>query len=127
MPSDCANYFKTACANWRIGAWLPSLADGGFEPSQEHHATKVGFDDGFVYEGRIPRGKGWAQMQGAPADGTFFVYGMAGPPRGAVVYDRAAATVYYSQGCCAWHGTVLAASAGPRDRWERDSAAGSGL
>lgn len=109
---SCARYYHAVCKNWKIGMWLPTLMDG-FEPWIKHTATNVPFADGFVYEGRVPHGPSWARMQGAPQDGTPFLYGQAGPPRGSVVYDHTRRLAYYSQGCCSWRTTVLAAHVSP--------------
>lgn len=109
-PSDCERFYHDVCKNWRIGEWLPTLIDG-FEPSRRGETSTVNFMDGFVYEGKLQRAKGWAELQGQPADGTPFVYGKAGPPKGTVVYDYADAIAFYSQGCCSWHSTVLASDA----------------
>ena len=84
---------------------------GGFEPWRHHKASAVSFTDRFLYEGQPPDKTGLLTTQGGPTDGTPFVYGSAGPPRGTVVYDYANKIAFYSQGCCSWHTTVLAAGA----------------
>jgi hypothetical protein len=111
-PADCAQYFHRICDNWPVAAWLPSLSTDNKAPAYEV-AREVGFIDGFIYEGIVPHGPGFAQTHGFPQDGTPFVYGMAGPPRGTLVYDPARATVFYSQGCCSWSTAVAATNVAP--------------
>jgi hypothetical protein len=41
------------------------------------------------------------------------VYGMAGPPRGSLVYDPVMRIALYDVGCCAWHDVVVAADVSP--------------
>ncbi len=107
-PDYCKQYFHDVCNNWKIAAWLPVLKEG-FADSDQHKAAQVPFMDGFVYENRIPRGMEWKLNQGSPEDGTPFVYGQAAP-RGDAIYDSAHSTVFYAEGCCAWHSTVLASN-----------------
>jgi len=100
-PSDCKKYYHNVCNNWKIGEWLPTPIEG-FEPWRQDLTTSVAFTDAFLYRGK----------HNSPDDGTHFVYGNAGPPKGTVVYDYARGIVFFSQGCCAWHSTVLAADIG---------------
>jgi hypothetical protein len=97
-PSYCKTYYHSACNNWKIGAWLPAPIEG-FEPWRKGVASHIAFTDHFVSGGE----------PASPDDGTFFVYGSAGPPKGSVLYDDADSIAFYSQGCCAWHSIVLAA------------------
>jgi hypothetical protein len=55
-----------------------------------------------------------------PRDGTFFVYGTAGPPNGHVVYDPAHHLAFYREGCCSWADAVAAADAPPKTVVARD-------
>lgn len=112
VPPDCARYFHAACKNRIVAAWLPYVADR-FAPSNHQQARRIGFTDGFVYEGKIPDGTSLSLWHGMPFDGTAFVYGMAGPPRGRAAYDYAHAVAFYSQGCCSWSTGVLAAQVQP--------------
>lgn len=102
-PSPCSRYFSY-CSNWPIATWLPAL-------ERAHHTRAVSFLGGFVYEGRMPHPGSFAETQGAPMDGTPFVYGNAGPPKGTALYDPTHCIAFYGQGCCAWHEAVLAAGA----------------
>jgi hypothetical protein len=92
--SECRRYYRAVCNNWRIAEWLPSVIADGFEPWRQNKASSIDFTDGFL---------------SYPQGGTPFVYGESGPPRGTAVYDYTHAIAFYSQGCCAWHETVLAA------------------
>lgn len=68
-------------------------------------ATYVSQRDAFVYEGEPTESGDYLGFQG-PADGTFLVYGDAGPPKGRIVYDYAHRIAFYEQGCCSWHDVV---------------------
>lgn len=114
LPTEnpwCPPYYHHACSE-AIGKWLPEMDDWyGFE-FFDLKAKRVAFTDAFVYEGHKPKWRsglyaGWALV--APRDGTFFVYGNAGPPKGSLVYDYARNTAFYEQGCCAWSEVVAAA------------------
>ena len=109
-PSDCAQYYRSACANWRLGPWLPTLGDT-FEPWRKGEAKETAFEDGFVYEGRTQHYRTSTFYD--PADGTGFTYGMAGPPKGAAVYDYEHHLAFYSQGCCDWRAFVEAQGVRP--------------
>ncbi|MHB8140015.1 MAG: hypothetical protein ACYDHD_01955 [Vulcanimicrobiaceae bacterium] len=99
-PTDsCRTYFGNACSE-AIGHWLPVFGFG-FGPWRRGQATRVPFTDDFVYEGHTP-----TLGTGEPQDGTFFVYGNAGPPRGRVVYDYQHRIAFYHQGCCSWGSAV---------------------
>ncbi len=93
-----------------LGAWLPSYGDGD-NPWRDGEATHIDQRDGFVYEGKALI-KGYFGSLG-PADGTPFVYGAAGPPRGHVVYDPARHIAFYEQGCCSADEVVAAADVSP--------------
>ena len=114
LPTEnpaCPQYYHQACSE-AIGKWLPEMGDWyGFE-FLDLKAKRVAFTDGFVYERHKPKWNsapyaGWAPVR--PQDGTFFVYGNAGPPKGSLVYDYAHNTAFYEQGCCAWSEVVAAA------------------
>lgn len=108
---SCSLYFHSACSE-AIGAWLPdySIFGSDFEPRATHVAQR----DGFIYEHeKAPRGPlGFV----GPDDGTFFVYGNAGPPKGHVVYDYAHHIAFFQQGCCAWDDVVEAYVPAPPKR-----------
>jgi hypothetical protein len=90
-PADCARYIHNgACANWKLGPWLPALEASG--PSA---ATNVRDD----FE------RNWRT-------GTPFTYGLAGPPSGSASYDRRNRIAFYYVGCCSWGSTVLAEGVG---------------
>jgi hypothetical protein len=59
-----------------------------------------------------PRGRGGPAFLGQRdvLNGTWFVYGNAGPTKGSVVYDPVHHIAYYGEGCCAWHHVVIAAN-----------------
>jgi hypothetical protein len=83
-----------------------------YGPLTHVRSQAVSFTDAFIYEGHKPRWSaapytGWTSWN--PPDGTFFVYGNAGPPKGSLVYDYAHHIAYYGEGCCSWHEVVLAA------------------
>ncbi|HET9393408.1 MAG TPA: hypothetical protein VFO29_07850 [Candidatus Rubrimentiphilum sp.] len=114
VPS-CLEFYKHACSE-AIGKWLPEMDDWyGFE-FFDLKAKRVNFTDAFIYEGYKPKWRsglfaGWELVR--PRDGTFFVYGSAGPPKGELVYDYAHETAFYDQGCCAWREVVAAAGVPP--------------
>ena len=114
-PPDCVQYFHAAC-NEALGEWLPGLFPGG----SGHASTAVRQRDAFVYENQPIRLATFPGVQG-PADGTRFVYGDAGPPRGRVVYDYAHGIAFYDDGCCSWREVVEGyASAPPTQVVNRD-------
>ncbi len=109
---DCLQYFHSACSE-AIGAWLPDYS--AFGSDFERRATHVSLRDGFVYEHeKVQPGQGLGFV--GPDDGTFFVYGNAGPPKGHVVYDYAHRIAFFDQGCCAWHDVVEAYAPPPPKR-----------
>lgn len=92
---DCRRFYDGACSE-AMGAWLPTF---GFASDHLKSATRVRQRDGFVYE-----------HQKRPFDGTFFVYGNAGPPKGRIVYDYAHHIAFFVQGCCSWQDVVAAST-----------------
>jgi hypothetical protein len=107
-PGLCRQYYHGACSE-AMGAWLPRMI-GFNDPWLDGRAKHVDRRDGFVYEGHRLLAKGLLGFNG-PNDGTPFVYGNAGPPKGAAVYDYAHHIAFYGQGCCAWYEVVAAADA----------------
>jgi hypothetical protein len=109
VPPDCATYFHDACSP-AIGAWLPRLpSTPGWAFDTKAAPTSVE-DEIRDPAGRGPRTFGHLH---AVVDGTGFVYGMAGPPRGSLVYDPVARIAFYDEGCCAWHDVVVASDVSP--------------
>jgi len=104
--AHCRPYYGSACSD-AVGLWLPQFAQVGAGPA----AAPTTVVDRIV----DPASRGDAGFLGrqGPVDGTFFVYGNAGPPKGNVVYDRVHRIVFYDEGCCAWHHVVLASNVGP--------------
>ena len=104
IEAQCRPFFHGACSE-AMGRWLPGFAYG----ADPEHAKRTDKNDAFVYKSERPwLSSGFLSFRG-PADGTSFVYGTAGPPRGLAVYDRAHRIAYYGQGCCAWTEAVAAA------------------
>jgi hypothetical protein len=112
----CIQYYGAACSE-ALGQWLPGAAFGGFTPWREGKTAKVAFLDSFVYSGKghVPAHLRFGTRP-EPADGTFFVYGDAGPPKGNVVYDYRRHIAFYFQGCCSWQSTIAANAAPPPKR-----------
>jgi hypothetical protein len=79
--------------------WLPGIA---FDSAFRNLATRIAERDAFVYEGTPQRRDAPPFDFQGPYDGTFFLYGDAGPPKGRVVYDYAHHIAFYEQGCCSW-------------------------
>jgi len=98
--AHCRPYYGSACSD-AVGLWLPQFAQVGAGPA----AAPTTVVDRIV----DPASRGDAGFLGrqGPVDGTFFVYGNAGPPKGNVVYDRVHRIVFYDEGCCAWHHVAL--------------------
>ncbi|MDQ2865967.1 MAG: hypothetical protein M3R51_07045 [Candidatus Eremiobacteraeota bacterium] len=115
----CTRYFHNACSE-AMGAWLPTLGYPGtwWERGLAAHITRR---DGFLYEGERPTAAQFLGYQG-PKDGTFFVYGNAGPPKGHAVYDPVHRIAFYQQGCCSWNDVVAATNvtAPPKPVVKRD-------
>src|SRR5271166_4908741 len=93
-----------------LGAWLPSFGELD-EPWRHDQATRIAQRDGFVYEGNSLLKGYWGHL--GRVDGTHFVYGSAGPPRGHVVYDPVHRIAFYEQGCCSFDEVVASADAAP--------------
>jgi hypothetical protein len=106
IEAQCRQFFRDACSE-AMGRWLPTF---GYGDDQLKYVKRTYRNDAIVYKNERP----WLSSQflnfWGPADGTRFVYGQAGPPRGAVVYDRAHRIAYYGQGCCSWTEAVAAAN-----------------
>lgn len=108
----CIRFYDGACSE-ALGAWLPSSGYGYVADQWRHgRATRIQQRDGFMYENEKPASPMYLGFQG-PDDGTFFVYGMAGPPRGHVVYDPVHHIAFYKQGCCSWDEVVAASHVAP--------------
>jgi hypothetical protein len=110
---ECVRLYRTACSE-ALGKWLPTfaLANDFWSRNSATHITR---SDGFSYEGQRAPTPGAEGLEGAK-DGTFFVYGNAGPPKGQVVYDYAHHVAFYDQGCCSWHDSVAAYAPPPPKR-----------
>lgn len=90
-----------------MGRWLPTFGSGWWKQS-----THIDRRDRFNYSNGHPLSSDRFEDQG-PHDGTFFVYGTAGPPNGNVVYDPIHRVAFYQQACCSWS-EVVAASGVPK-------------
>jgi len=86
-----------------MGRWLPSF---GFDATWWDQATRIYVRDRFVY---AHQSRSLDAFDPGPEDGTLFVYGSAGPPKGNVVYDPQHLLTFYEQGCCSWTEVVAAA------------------
>jgi len=106
VEAQCRPYFHDACSE-AMGRWLPSF---GASSVWWDRATRIDKRDGFIYGNERPSSPSFLGMQG-PDDGSRFVYGTAGPPRGRAVYDRTHRIAFYQQGCCGWSDVVAAADA----------------
>ena len=106
--ADCRKYYGKACSE-AIGEWLPTFRFN--DAAYWDRATHVKERDGFIYEHEKPLVPDALGFQG-PDDGTFFVYGTAGPPKGHAVYDYNHHIAFYEQGCCSGQ-EVVAASGVP--------------
>lgn len=116
---DCLRFYHAACSE-ALGAWLPTFGEAA-DPWRRDQATRITRRDGFVYENEKPRTADFLGFNG-PSDGTFFVYGSAGPPKGHVVYDARHHIAFYQQGCCGGSDVVAAAgvSAPPKRLVDKD-------
>jgi hypothetical protein len=118
-PPGCVQYFHEACSE-ALGEWLPGFAFGSVFGDSARHIKQI---DDFLYAGKKAPSSDLLGLRG-PDDGTFFVYGDAGPPKGDVVYDYAHAIAFYDQGCCSWHESAIGyASAPPKRVVDRDLSA----
>lgn len=102
-----------------LGAWLPRIGES-FDPWSEGLTSWSVSDDFFVCSrgplaAPTPFHSFYFAGRGCPLlkNGTYFVYGNAGPPKGHVVYDRPRRTVLYEEGCCAWKSFTLSSGIGP--------------
>jgi len=76
--ATCRTYFHDACSD-ALGRWLPREVAFDYTWLTQHgrHIVRL---DRFMYEKERPAT--WAVFDYvAPSDGTFFVYGNAGPPQ----------------------------------------------
>jgi hypothetical protein len=105
IESECRTYYKTAVCSEELGAWLPTYGSS-FDASNANRARRGVPFETFVF---VQNGK----VHKEPDNGTFFVYGSAGPPKGDIYYDPTNRVAFYSQGCCAWREVVLAAASSP--------------
>jgi len=119
VPSDCARYFpKNVCQGGPyIGRWLPRFGVA-WQVEREGQATRTSVHDYFVY-GPPPKSP-LGLFAGGPNDGTYFTYGMAGPPKGHVIYDRRHKIAFYHEGCCSWGSTVAASGVEPPPKYVAD-------
>lgn len=106
IEAQCRQFFSHGCSG-AMGRWLPNFDAGG---AWRNHATRVDWRDRFVYAHQGP-----SSLLGndGPRDGTFFVYGEAGPPKGYAVHDVRHRIAFYEHGCCSWRDTVAAADVPP--------------
>jgi len=101
--AECGYDYGDACSP-AIGKWLPRVPQSAI--TEDTHPAPTNVHDEIV----DPAGAGERGFLGQRdvAKGTEFVYGMAGPPKGSVVYDPVHRIAYYAEGCCAWHHVVVA-------------------
>jgi hypothetical protein len=115
VEAQCHPYFHDACSE-AMGRWLPMF---GYSATWWDQATRIYVRDRFTYENQP---MSLNAFQPGPEDGTLFVYGSAGPPKGRAVYDPRHRLAFYQQGCCSWSDVVAAAdvSAPPKRVVTRD-------
>ncbi len=101
IDSECRQYFHDACSE-ALGRWLTGGDRSAFWRYKA--STPVHKTDAFRY-GTAHRSE--------PTDGTFVVFGQAGPEKGNAVYDRSNGIVFFNVGCCTWYDVVAAAGAEP--------------
>ena len=104
-------YFGSACSE-ALGRWLPQYVNP-YDAWRNKRAKRTAFVDRFMYKPRKEPPGPWLGIAGIPEDGTPFVYGTAGPPKGYAVYDYRRHIVFYQQGCCSWSDSVAAAGISP--------------
>jgi len=115
VPPDCARYFPVSvCRDGpAIARWLPRFGDA-WQALREGQSTTIAIFDSFAYR---PKTRSLPSLRtGGPTDGTFFTYGIAGPPKGYVIYDRRHKIAFYHEGCCSWGTTVIASGVAPPPR-----------
>ena len=101
--AECVRFYGSACSE-ALGAWLPHFVESGYA-WEAGRATHIEKRDAFVYGSYVaPANVPLGYVR--PYDGTFFVYGNAGPPKGHVVFDYAHHIAFYSQGCCSGNDVV---------------------
>jgi hypothetical protein len=105
IDAMCRPYFHDACSE-AMGRWLPSFGLP-FGSEWRAHTMPVSRLDRFVYEGERVVPFGQLNSVG-PRDGTPFVFGTAGPPRGKAVYDPVRHIAFFDVGCCSWREFVAA-------------------
>ncbi len=104
IEANCKQYFHDACSE-AMGRWVPTFGESN---AWWDHATHVDRTDGFI-DGFARQPSKELVGNFGPADGTPFVYGSAGPPKGRAVYDLTHRIAFFDQGCCSWHDVVAAA------------------
>jgi hypothetical protein len=106
IEAQCRQFFPHGCSE-AMGRWLPNL---GSSNTWWDRATRVDQRDRFTDKEQIAR---WPLGDDGPRDGTFFVFGTAGPPKGKAVYDSLHRIAFYEVGCCSWRDVVAAAGVPP--------------
>jgi hypothetical protein len=101
----CRPFFGNACSE-AMGRWLPPIPNAG----ESHGAPTTAADEIVDSAGR---GELRFMEQRGVYEGTLFVYGKAGPPKGHAVYDPVHRIAYYDEGCCSWHHVVIASNVSP--------------
>lgn len=98
-------FFGSACSE-PMGRWLPQIPN-----ARELRVAPTTVADEIV----DPAGRGELEFmeQRGVYQGTLFVYGKAGPPKGHAVYDPLHRIAYYDEGCCSWHHVVIASNVLP--------------
>jgi len=106
IEANCRQFFPHGCSE-AMGRWLPNF---GYSPAWRYGATRVDRRDRFTDQDQRP-----STLLGndGPHDGTFFVYGSAGPPKGYAVYDLRHRIAFFEEGCCSWRDVVAAADIPP--------------
>ncbi len=105
VEAQCRQYFKHVVCSEALGRWLPHLPVGAYVSQKTPTSVFDAFHD--------PRGM-TARPFGASAPlATSFVHGYAGPPKGAVVYDRRHRIAFHGQRCCTYFETLLASDVPP--------------
>jgi hypothetical protein len=104
----CRPVYGDACSE-AIGRWLPRVFRTGLHVDAHRKAAMTQVHDEIV----DPAGVGTRTFLGQHAvfAGTNFVYGIAGPPKGRLVYDPAHRIEYLDEGCCSWHHVVVVSNA----------------
>lgn len=102
-----------------LGAWLPKVG-GGFDSWNRGLTSLSTVKDAFVCGATdaapMPSTRRFTYASAGCQlllNGTYFVYGSAGPTKGHVVYDRLHNRALYQEGCCSWGSAVLASDIRP--------------